>query len=359
MVNRSFLSVLSAGLKQRWAMGPLAFFLTLTVLAAPRPSAAKGHLQIYFIDVEGGQSTLFVTPTGQSLLIDTGWADHNGRDADRIVAAAKNAGLSKIDYVLITHFHADHVGGVPQLVERIPVGTFIDHGPLREMIPANEKNWQAYQDVLKTGKYKHMVAHPGDLLPISGMKVTFVSGDGNLIDHSLPGGGQPNEYCKVSETRPEDQTENARSLGVLINFGKLKIVDLGDLTWDKEMKLMCPTNKLGHVDILVVSHHGWFHSSSPALVDAIHPRVAIMDNGDTKGGSTVVLDTIAKAPGLETLWQLHFSEEGGIAHNTKAAYIANIQGPDTGNYIELTASPNGSFGIFNERTKQTKDYAAR
>lgn len=338
----------------------LALLLALAAVAgAPRARAASGKLQIYFVDVEGGQSTLFVTPTGQSLLIDTGWPDNNGRDADRIVAAAKRAGLTRIDNVLLTHYHVDHTGGVPQLVARIPVGTFYDHGPLREIIPENTAAYNAYQKVLATGKYRHVVPHPGDVLPITGMTVTVVSSDGQLIDRSLPGGGEQNQYCKISGTRPVDHTENARSLGVLINYGKLKILDLGDLTGDKEIQLMCPVNRLGRVDILVVSHHGWYPSSTPALVDAIHPRVAIMDNGATKGGSTVVLDTVSKAPGLETLWQLHFSEEGGEAHNTAAEYIANLHGPDGGNYLEVTANPNGSFGIFNSRTKVTKNYPAR
>jgi competence protein ComEC len=159
--------------------------------------------------------------------------------------------------------------------------------------------------------------------------------------------------------RPADQTENSRSLGTEITFGKLKILDLGDLTWDKEMQLMCPTNKIGRVDILVVSHHGWYQSSSPALVDAIHPRVAIMDNGATKGGSIPTLQTVSKAPGLETLWQLHFSNEGGPSNNVPERYIANLPGPDAGHYLELTASPDGTFQVLNARTNLTRHYAAR
>jgi competence protein ComEC len=332
--------------------------VVVSLLLAPVAWAAN-QLQVYFIDVDGGQSTLFVTPAGKSLLIDTGWAGNQGLDAKRIAAAAKDAGVSKIDYVLLTHYHADHAGGVPELVQQIPVGTFIDHGPnFESSSPGTERYFEAYQKVLASGHYGHIVAKPGDVLPISGMKVLAISSNGDLIGHALPGAGQPNAYCKESETRPADQTENAHSLGVLITFGKLRILDLGDLTWDKEMQLMCPDNRLGKVDVLVVSHHGLFQSSSPALVDAIAPRVAIMNNGAKKGGSTPTFETLAKTPGLETLWQLHFSDEAGT-HNSAEQYIANPPGTDAANYLKLTANPNGSFAIFNSRTGATKDYAAR
>jgi competence protein ComEC len=320
--------------------------------------AASHDLQVYFIDVDGGQSTLFVTPAGKSLLIDTGWAGNNGLDAGRIAAAAKDAGVTRIDYLLFTHYHADHIGGLPELLARMPVGTFIDHGPDSPTDPSTKKAYAAYQQLLANGHYGHITPTPGDALPIPGIEAVVISSNGELLNHALPGAGQPNAYCKDSETRPEDQTDNARSLGTLFTFGKTRILDLGDLTWDKEMQLMCPANKVGKVDILVVSHHGLFQSSSPALVDAIAPRIAIMNNGAKKGGSTPTFETIAKAPGLVTLWQLHFSDEAG-SHNTAAQYIANPDGPDAGNYLKLTISPSGSFTVFNPRTGETKAYAAR
>jgi hypothetical protein len=252
------------------------------------------------------------------------------------------------------------VGGVPQLAARIPIGTFIDHGVNFETTDApTVQKFQAYQALLATGKYKHITPKPGDVLPIQGMHVEVISEDGNLIANPLPGAGQENADCKESETRPADKTENSHSLGTLITFGKLRLIDLGDLTWDKEMELMCPVNKIGHVDVYIVSHHGWYQSSSPAFVYGIAPRVAIMDNGAKKGGTPSTWDIIEKSPRLENLWQLHFSDEGGAAHNVPAEFIANPQGTDGGNYLELTGHVNGGFDVFNSRTQETKRYPAR
>jgi competence protein ComEC len=336
----------------------MALSLLSNVWAASRLEGKA--LQVYFVDVEGGQATLFVTPAHQSLLIDTGWPGYDGRDADRIVAAAKRAGIKKIDYVLITHFHRDHVGGVPQLTARIPVGTFIDHGVNRETTDADtNEGWEAYQKVLATGKFKHIVGKLGDTLPIRGMKVTVISSDGELFGQPLSGAGQENAACKDAELYPADATENFRSLGTLITFGKLRLLDLGDLTHDQVAKLMCPVNKLGKIDIFIVSHHGWMQSDSPALVYGISPRVAIMDNGAKKGGSLSVWDTISKSPNLEGFWQLHYSEEGGAAHNGAEEFIANPNGPDAGNYLQLTVRPDGSFAVINSRTEKTTEYPAR
>jgi|SRR6202789_661948 len=344
----------------------MLFAPLLTLSAQAR--AAK-LLTVYFIDVEGGQATLFVSPSGESLLVDTGWRvpSHespgpDARDAKRIVAAAHLAGLSRIDYVLFTHYHIDHVGGAPQLASLIPIGTFIDHGPLRELTdPPTTYGYNAYQKLLASGTYKHIVAKPGDKLPIAGIDASVISADGKLIAQPLPGAGSENPACKLSSPRPADQTENARSLGIEISFGKLKILDLGDLTWDKEMQLMCPVNKLGTVDILVVSHHGWYQSSSPALVEAIHPRVAIMDNGANKGGSIPTFKTLAAATDLSgkptQLWQLHYSNEAKDL-NRPEGFIANPPGPDAGDFIKLTASPSGRFVLLNSRTGVAATYKA-
>jgi beta-lactamase superfamily II metal-dependent hydrolase len=301
----------------------------------------------------------FVTPEGQSLLIDTGWPGHASRDADRIVAAAKKAGLSKIDLVLLTHYHVDHAGGVPQLWAKIPVGAFIDHGANREPgDPVTEQSWQAYQKLVSTQKVKRIIAKVGDILPIEGIRAEVVSSDGAVLQKPLPGAGEKNPACTTTENRRADQTENARSLGTIFTFGKVRILDLGDLTWDKEMELVCPINKLGHVDVFVVSHHGWLQSNSPALLAAITPRIAIMDNGANKGGSPSAWDIISNSPGLEDLWQLHFSNEGRATHNSAGSFIANLAGPDAGNYLKVSVWANGNLEVYNSRTQSTKHYAA-
>jgi beta-lactamase superfamily II metal-dependent hydrolase len=315
---------------------------------------AEKSLQVYFVDVEGGQATLFVTPEGDSLLIDTGWPGNNGRDADRIVAAARDAGIKKIDYVLITHYHDDHVGGAPQLAAKIPIGTFIDHGENRE--PGAQKLYDAYKELLDSGKYKHIVGKPGDKLPIKGIDVEVITADGAVLDKPLPGAGQANPACKDFDP-PADKTENPRSLGTLITFGKLKILDLGDLTADKEKELMCPVNRIGHVDVYVASHHGLFQSGSAALVHAIAPRAAIVDNGEKKGGSPSALDIIKSSPGPHALFQLHFSEEAGASQNAAPEFIANLQGPDTGSYLKITAWADGRFAVSNSRTKEIRNCA--
>ncbi len=318
-------------------------------------NAAPGDLTAWFIDVEGGQSTLFLTPSGQSVLIDTGFPGFNGRDADRIAAAAKEAGVKQIDYLLITHYHADHVGGVPALAARLPIRNFIDHGDTVEHTPAGQK---FYDDYLKeAAKGNHIVVQPGDKLPIAGLDWTIVSAAGKVIGKPLPGAGKPNPFCASFKPKDVDPTENAQSTGSVIVYGKFRVADLGDLTWNKEADLMCPNNKIGQVDVYIVSHHGMDISGSPALVHALHPKVAIMDNGEKKGGTIEAWDTIHASPGILDIWQLHFSAAGGKEHNTGEKMIANMTSdPDAGNVLKLTAHPDGHFEVGNPRTGYTKKY---
>jgi competence protein ComEC len=324
------------------------------VAGAPKP------LQIYFIDVEGGQSTLIVDPQGESLLIDTGWDDFNGRDADRIMAAAKSAGIDHIDDLILTHYHADHAGGVPQLASRIKIGTFYDHGPNTETSTATTA---AYNGYLKAaGQAKRVTVKPGDEIPFKGMRVQVLASAGEQITAPLPDAGQPNPLCASEPKVPADTSENSRSVGVLITFGKFRFLDLGDLTNLKEMGLVCPNNLIGTVDLYLMTHHGTAHpgtgdgSGARAIVEALHPRVAVMNNGAVKGGHPVAWQMVHDSPGLEDLWQLHYSIEGGEAHNSPEQFIANAGGDDQGNYIKVSADLNATFTVVNTRSGYSKTY---
>jgi competence protein ComEC len=312
-------------------------------------------LQIYMVDVEGGQATLVVSPSGQSLLIDAGWLGFNGRDASRIVAVAKLAGISKIDVLVVTHYHRDHVGGVIQLSEQIPVLTFVDHGPNVQTWDTPAEDYAAYLKVAE--RAHHIVAGPGDILPLKGVSVQVISSGGKLIMRPLAAGGQANEYCGSDAEPPEDPGENAQSLGTLLTYGKFRFIDLGDLTRKKELALFCPKNLVGTVDLFLVSHHGFAESNSKAMVWALHPRVAVMNNGAHKGGNPVAWQIVRDSPGLQDLWQLHYAEDAGKEHNVSEEFIANREeASDQGNYIKVLAFPDGKFTVENSRNHLTKDY---
>jgi beta-lactamase superfamily II metal-dependent hydrolase len=314
-------------------------------------------LLIYSIDVEGGQSTLIVSPSGASLLIDTGWPGNSGRDADRIQQAMRDAGIAKLDHVLITHFHTDHVGGVPELVKRVHVGEFIDHGENREDSDITRHDYAAYLKAIE-GKPRRIV-HPGDTIAIPGLETVVLTADGEHVA-SVPGiKPEPNPYCASEPKWDVDASENPRSVGILVTFGKFKFLDLGDLTKAKEIKLVCPNNPLGHIDLYLSTHHGLDQSNARAIVDAVHPRVAIMNNGGHKGGSPEAWQTIHESPGLEDLWMLHTAEDSDAAHNSAEALIANPKGNVDGRYLKAVVSADGSFSVTNSRTGQTRDYAHR
>jgi competence protein ComEC len=340
-------------------LGIAAFcFLAVALPSHGAAAAANGKaLQIYFIDVEGGQATLIVNPAGQSLLIDTGWPGNDGRDADRILAAAHQAGVSQIDYVLITHFHRDHVGGVPQLVDGIKVGTFIDHGPNMEDSDVTRTDYAAYEKAI--AGHTHVVVKTGWTVPLKGMEVRVLSAAGDHITRPLPGAGQANQYCAGEPAAAVDDTENARSIGVLITYGQFRFLDLGDLTKKKELEIACPNNLIGTVDLFLVTHHGTDLSNSKPLVWALHPRVAVFDNGPRKGASPAAWQIVHDAPGLEDLWQLHYAAESDKDHNIDAEHIANPKEACEGKYLKATAQLDGSFTILNSRTGVEKAYAKK
>jgi len=316
-------------------------------LFAGLAQAAK-RLDLYFIDVEGGQATLVAGPSGQALLIDTGYTGFGGRDTLRIAAAAKDAGVKKIDTLLITHFHDDHVGGVANLLDRFPVSVFLDHGPSVEThsYPA------AYAEAFARGQHKVVAA--GDTIPVKGLDVTVVTAAGNVIN----GFGEPNPNCEgLAERRtPEEQGENAQSVGVVITFGKFRFADFGDLTWNTELALLCPENKAGKIDLYLTTHHG---GESPKAIWGMAPRVAIMNNGPSKGADPLGWKNVKASPGLEDLWQLHFALAGGKETNVPDTFIANVDPNDHGYHLKVSALEDGSFTVTNPRNKYSKTYATR
>ena len=328
--------------------------LMATLLATAALAQRKSPLDIYFLDVEGGQATLIITPQRQSLLIDTGFPGFDGRDANRIVAAAKSAGLTRIDYVLITHYHRDHVGGVPQLVERIPVGTFVDHGQNQEDTEGVRPYYDAYRQLVSQAK--HIVLRPGDSLPLRGVEVRALTSAGELIAKSLPGAGQRNALCGSEPEAPNDPTENARSLGILLTYGKFRFLDLGDLTKQGERELVCPVNRVGTVDVYLTTHHGLDQSNARAIVHALRPRVAIMNNGARKGGQPAAWQIVHDSPGLQDLWQLHYAVAGGAEHNVSNDLIANPQEQCEGKFLKVSARPDGTFSVWNPRNDYSKTY---
>jgi competence protein ComEC len=341
-------------------------------------------LDIYLIDVEGGNATLFVPPSGETVLIDTG----NGgaaamRDGDRIMAAVKDAGISQINHLITTHWHGDHFGAMENVAGRIPVREFIDHGANVQPGGAVDEFLQKTYPALYA-KGKHRVVKPGDKVAVAGLEWHIVAAGGEAIKSSLSGAGKPNPYCAAFKPQDVDRTENAQSVGSHVTFGKFRVLHLGDLTVNKEFDLMCPTNRLGTVDLWVVSHHGQAISNSEVLVHAIQPRVAILNNGTRKGGQPDAMKIIHSAPRLQDLWQLHFSQLSGQEYTVPGMFIANpvdeqpaaipiaaIVAPAPGAgaapppphngqayWIKVSAEQDGSFTVTNARNGFTKTYKA-
>ena len=359
-----------------------------TGLGAGAQGASTKPLQIYVIDTEGGKATLFVSPTGQTALLDSG--NPGTRDTDRVMLALADAGVTKIDYLITTHYHVDHVGGMQELAKRIPIANFVDHGPSVEEREQVQGFQQAYAELY--GKAKHIVAKPGDRIPITGLTWTVVTSAGQVLKTPLPGGGMVNPAC--AQFTPKEITtdpENGQSLGSVITLGQFRAIDLGDLLWNKEFELMCPKNPIGAIDLYLVSHHGTDPSGSPLLVHALQPRVAVMQNGTRKGAALQAMTTMRSSPGLEDIWQLHWSYGAGIEQNSAGVFIANVEDPANvaaaltapprgaggggggggggrgtplpphtpAYWIKITAQPDGSFTVSNSRNGFSKTYAAR
>jgi competence protein ComEC len=284
----------------------------------------RATLDIYVIDVEGGNATLFVAPSGESPLIDTGNVapDAAIRDSERIMAAAKDAQLTQIDNLIITHWHGDHYGGLAELAKRIPIQHFIDHGPNVQPAPAvDEFLAKVYPQLYANAK--HTVAKPGDKIAVAGLDVQVVASGGETIKTALPDAGAPNPYCASFKPGPNN-VEDPMSVGVYVTFGKFRTIHLGDLTKNKEFELMCPNNRIGAIDLFLRLHHGQNTSNAEVMIHATHPRVGIMNNGTRKGGGPDSMQVLHTSPGLEDLWQMHFSQLSGQEYTVPGMFIANL-----------------------------------
>jgi beta-lactamase superfamily II metal-dependent hydrolase len=313
----------------------VTLFLLTGVCYTPAYGQSGKTLDIYFIDTEGGHSTLYVTPSGESLLIDAG--NPGTRDADRIMAALDDAGLKHVDYLVLTHYHVDHIGGVKELASRVPIKHFVDHGPTVE----EPEQVAGFQDMYKElwSKADHVIGKPGAKLPMLGIEALVVTSAGEVLKRPLPGAGRPNPACTEFKLQAENtDPENRQSLGILFTYGKFRTINLGDFVWNAEPSLMCPNNPIGRVDLYMVSHHGTNQSGSEPLVHGLMPRVAVMDNGPRKGGADQTYRVLYSSPGLEDLWQLHWSYPGGLERNPAGLFIANIEDP-TALAAFLTAPP--------------------
>lgn len=325
-------------------MRALIFVLLVTAAAA---QAAK-TLDIYFIDTEGGQSTLVVSPSGEAMLIDTGYAGYGGRDANRIATVAKLAHVKRIHVLFLTHHHQDHAGGVKNLLEVLPVESFYDHGG---DVENNNKYSADYTKAM--GNSPHTVYKPGDKIPIKDLDITVVVGGEKHIE----GKGDPNPFCAGLAPKEGEKGENPQSGGVVVQLGKFRFADLGDIIWNEELALMCPENHAGKLDLLLTPHHGTH--VSPKADYAMAPRVVIMNDGATKGGKAEAYQMWRADPSVEDLWELHFAMAGGKDGNSPDTFIANIDEKCEGKYLKVAAREDGSFTVYNSRNKYTKTYPAK
>jgi competence protein ComEC len=322
--------------------------------------ASSRNLEIYWIDAEGGAATLIVAPGGESLLVDTANRTPDNRDAKRIMAAAQQAGLKQIDILLTTHFHGDHIGAMPALAKMIPIMMYMDHGESVEIARPNvAAAYKAYEEQ-SAGKRK--ILKPGDRIPLKGVDIQVLISAGQPIPKALKGAGAKNAAC--ADFKPhtgEPDPDNDMSVGILLKFGKFHFIDMGDLTWNYEQKLVCPENRIGTVDVFQTSHHGLDRSNSPQFVWAIQPKVAVMNNGPRKGGPASVFGTLRQSPGLQDIWQGHLALGTAKEVNTDEKMIANL-GPSAecqGNLLKLSVAPDGKYTMTNPRTGFSKTYESK
>ena len=322
----------------------LLSFVAMLVLFCAVARAGPGTLDIYFIDVEGGAATLIVTPGGESLLIDTGFP--GDRDAGRIAhVALEIAGLKQIDHCVVTHWHRDHVGGVPALAKLIPIKNYYDHGLPQtiasdmqaEFIEAYKQTTSGASVTLKPGNEIRM-ARSTKLLPPLSLRVMTAGG---VVLGEQSAAPQVRPCGEKFEPKAEDTSDNVNSVAILLTFGHFKFFDGGDLTWNIENRLACPKNIVGPVDVYQVDHHGIDLSNNPVFVGALDPRVAVIDSGPRKGAEAKTFATLKQLPLIEAIYQLHRNLRTSDRDNTMAGYIANEEEACQGNFIKLSVEPNG------------------
>ncbi len=334
----------------------LVVVLTLTSLNFGAPFAARadekdGRLDIYFIDVEGGAATLFVTPDGESLLVDSGYPTPDDRDLRRILNVLRDvAGRKQIDHASVSHWHLDHFGNHAALAGQIPIRNFWDRG-IPETLTEDKTFPERAAAYRAASQNKSKTLKVGDRLPLRSGKTPLELKTVTASGEVLPNTGEPNPFAAENRPQPEDTTDNARSISLLLSFGPFRFLTCGDLTWNIEAKLVTPKNPIGKVDLFMVTHHGLGMdkktgvriSNNPVLVKAIDPRVTVMCNGPTKGGDPGTLETLRQVKSLQAQFQLHRNVDLPADEQAPAEFIANsgTTGECQGVYIKASVAPDG------------------